>query len=216
MVSPPSTAQEDIMRSKLRANLTYANVISTLCLFLLVAGGTAFAAGRLGNNTVGTKQLKRNAVTTSKIKDGAVSSTKLSQSAVSALKGPAGPPGAPGAAGKQGPSGTVLAYALVESDGGVDPGGSKGITAADVSLDATGTYCFKNIPAGTKTIVATANGEFENNDEADHFVSVAFIPDDLTVNWTGCTESELPVRVTTYDQSAGGRGDSAFMIWFED
>ena len=32
---------------KLRGKLTYANVVSTLCLFLLVGGASAFAAGQL-------------------------------------------------------------------------------------------------------------------------------------------------------------------------
>src|SRR5262249_3608893 len=49
--------------------LTYANVVSTLCLFLLLGGG-AYAASHLGKNTVGTKQLKKNAVTAAKVKDG--------------------------------------------------------------------------------------------------------------------------------------------------
>jgi hypothetical protein len=62
---------------RLRSKLTYANVISTLALFLVVAGGSAFAAGKLGKNTVGTKQIKKNAITAAKIKDGAVTSSKI-------------------------------------------------------------------------------------------------------------------------------------------
>jgi hypothetical protein len=43
---------------RLSAKLTYANVISTLCLILLVGGGTAFAATvMLPKNSVGAKQL---------------------------------------------------------------------------------------------------------------------------------------------------------------
>jgi hypothetical protein len=62
---------------RLSSKLTYANVISTLCLFLLVGGGTAFAASHLGKNSVGSKQLKKNAVTTAKLKNGAVTGSKL-------------------------------------------------------------------------------------------------------------------------------------------
>ena len=55
--------------TNLRVRLTYANVIiSTLCLFLLLGGGAAYAASQLGKNSVGTKQLKKNSVTTAKIK----------------------------------------------------------------------------------------------------------------------------------------------------
>jgi hypothetical protein len=66
--------------------LTYSNVVSTLCLFLLLGGGAAFAAGHLGKNTVGTKQLKRGSVTTPKIKNGAVTTAKLRDGAVTGQK----------------------------------------------------------------------------------------------------------------------------------
>ena len=62
---------------RLRSNLTYANVISTLCLFLLLSGGAAFAASQLGKNSVGTKQLKKNSVTTAKIKNKAITAAKV-------------------------------------------------------------------------------------------------------------------------------------------
>jgi hypothetical protein len=52
-----------------RIKFSYANVVSTICLFLLLAGGTAFAANQLGKNSVGTKQLKKNAVNGAKVKD---------------------------------------------------------------------------------------------------------------------------------------------------
>jgi hypothetical protein len=51
---------------KLRGKLTYANVTSTMCLFLLLGGG-AFAASQLPKNSVGGKQLKKNAVTGPKV-----------------------------------------------------------------------------------------------------------------------------------------------------
>jgi hypothetical protein len=61
----------------LGSKLTYSNVISTLCLFLVLGGGTAFAATQLGKNSVGAKQLKKNAVTAAKLKDGAVTGSKI-------------------------------------------------------------------------------------------------------------------------------------------
>ena len=65
----------------MRPKLTYANVMSTLCFFLLLGGG-AYAAGHLGKNTVGTKQLKKNSVTTAKIKKEAVTSAKIKLSSL--------------------------------------------------------------------------------------------------------------------------------------
>jgi hypothetical protein len=66
--------------------LTYSNVVSTLCLFLLMSGGAAFAAAHLGKNSVGAKQLKRSSVTTAKIKNGAVTTAKLRDGAVTGPK----------------------------------------------------------------------------------------------------------------------------------
>lgn len=67
-----------------RKRLTYANVMSSIAVFLVVAGGSAFAAGTLGKNTVGSKQLKVNAVTGAKIKNGAVTGSKIAAGAVGA------------------------------------------------------------------------------------------------------------------------------------
>lgn len=52
---------------RVRDALTYPNVIATFCLVLLLGGGTAYAAGELGKESVGTKQLKKEAVTPSKL-----------------------------------------------------------------------------------------------------------------------------------------------------
>jgi hypothetical protein len=49
------------MLTRLRPRLTYANVISTLCLFIVLGGG-AYAANALPKNSVGAKQLKKDAV----------------------------------------------------------------------------------------------------------------------------------------------------------
>jgi molybdopterin-binding protein len=65
---------------QIRQRLTYANVMSSIAVFLLIGGATAFAA--LGRNTVGTKQLKRNSVSAEKIKREAVSKQKLRTNSV--------------------------------------------------------------------------------------------------------------------------------------
>jgi hypothetical protein len=54
------------MFCKLRSRLTYANTVSTLCLFVVLGGG-AYAATQLPENSVGTKQLKVHAVTPPKL-----------------------------------------------------------------------------------------------------------------------------------------------------
>ncbi len=66
--------------------LTYANAVSTICLFILLGGGAAFAAAQLGKNSVGSKQLKKNAVTTAKLRNGAIVNSKIADGAVSGAK----------------------------------------------------------------------------------------------------------------------------------
>ncbi len=68
----------------LRKRLTYANVMSSIAVFLVVGGATAFAA--LSKNSVGSKQLKKNAVTTNKIKKNAVTTAKIKADAVTGAK----------------------------------------------------------------------------------------------------------------------------------
>ena len=65
---------------------TYANVVSTLCLFLLLGGASALAATQLAKNSVGAKQIKKNAVATAKIKNGAVTTAKIADAAVTTSK----------------------------------------------------------------------------------------------------------------------------------
>jgi hypothetical protein len=56
------------MFAGLRRHLTYANVVSSICLFILL-GGAAYAATALGRNSVGSSQLRNNAVSSVKVKD---------------------------------------------------------------------------------------------------------------------------------------------------
>ncbi|MGN6202186.1 MAG: hypothetical protein ACTHNY_07255 [Solirubrobacterales bacterium] len=69
----------------LRKRLTYANVMSSLAVFLVLGGATALAAG-LAKNSVGSKQLKKNAVTSAKIKNNAVTTAKIENGAISGAK----------------------------------------------------------------------------------------------------------------------------------
>jgi hypothetical protein len=81
--------------------LSYANVVSTLCLFLLLGGGAAYARSHLAKNSVGTPQIKKNAVSAAKIKKNSISSAKVKNGSLRAAdfkagqfpQGPQGPPG---------------------------------------------------------------------------------------------------------------------------
>jgi hypothetical protein len=82
-------------------SLSYANVMSSIAVFLILGGATAFAAGKIGPhqlkanavttpkikaNAVTTRKIKKNAVTTAKIKDEAIKNEKLDDNAVTTAK----------------------------------------------------------------------------------------------------------------------------------
>jgi hypothetical protein len=60
---------------RIRAHLTYANVVSTLCLFLLLGGGTAVALD--GSNTVFSDDITNNQVYSADVRDDNLSSGGL-------------------------------------------------------------------------------------------------------------------------------------------
>ncbi len=101
-------------------HLTYANVVSTLALFV-VLGGTSYAVTQLPANSVGTRQLKRSAVSSVKLKKDAVTTVKVKNGSLLAGDFRAGqlPVGATGPAGPVGPRG---------GDGAAGPAGATGLT----------------------------------------------------------------------------------------
>jgi hypothetical protein len=66
---------------QIRKRLTYANVMSSIAVFLILGGATAIAAKKIG-----TKQLRAGAVTTGKIKKNAVTTAKIKNNAVTGKK----------------------------------------------------------------------------------------------------------------------------------
>ncbi|MBN9621704.1 MAG: hypothetical protein J0H06_01945, partial [Actinobacteria bacterium] len=48
--------------SRIRKHLTYANVIATLALVLVVGGGSASAASQYGKETIGSRAIKKESI----------------------------------------------------------------------------------------------------------------------------------------------------------
>jgi hypothetical protein len=71
---------------QIHKRLTYANVMSSLAVFLFLGGATAIAALKVPKHSVGPRQLKANAVTTPKIKANAVTTRKIKKNAVATIK----------------------------------------------------------------------------------------------------------------------------------
>jgi hypothetical protein len=103
---------------RLSGKLTYSNVISTLCLVLLLGGGTAYAASQLEKESVGTKQLAKSAVTPAKLSKAA----KKALTGAQGPTGPQGPAGAPGAPGREGTPGANLTAETPLASGATETG----------------------------------------------------------------------------------------------
>jgi hypothetical protein len=123
----------------MRRHLTYANVVSTLCLFI-VLGGSAYAAKQivLPRNSVGAKQIRKHAIT----------KAKLAPKLVTSLKGRRGPRGLQGLAGtdgQRGPQGDV---------------GVAGPTFGDVAIASggPGQHACTNLVPVSKTITLDHRG----------------------------------------------------------
>jgi len=70
---------------QIRKRITYANVMSSLAVFLVLGGATAMAAKKKGNS-ITTGKIKKNAITTSKIKKNAITTAKIRNGAVTGAK----------------------------------------------------------------------------------------------------------------------------------
>jgi hypothetical protein len=76
---------------QIRKRLTYANVMSSLAVFLMLGGATAFAATKVGPNEIKANSIKtgkivKEAVTSGKIKKGAVTEIRIADGAVTTNK----------------------------------------------------------------------------------------------------------------------------------
>jgi hypothetical protein len=127
-----------------RKRLTYANVMSSIAVFLVLGGATAFAAGQLGKNTVGSKQLKKEAVTPAKLSSAAKKTLTGPQGPTGQI-GPVGPVGPQGPSGKEGPAGknltatTPLASGVTETGVFAAAGGGPG-AGAGALMTATANF----------------------------------------------------------------------------
>jgi hypothetical protein len=90
--------------SRLRNHLSYANVVSSLCLFILL-GGSAYAAAKIGSgqvkdNSIQSKDIKNSTITGKDVRNKSLTKSDFKAGQLPAgLTGPQGPQGAQGVAG---------------------------------------------------------------------------------------------------------------------
>ena len=70
------------MLKSVRERLTYANVMATAAVFLALGLGSAWAAGELGRDSVGARQIEKNAVKAAEIAKNAVRSGEVKNNAL--------------------------------------------------------------------------------------------------------------------------------------
>lgn len=76
---------------QIRKRLTYANVMSSIAVFFVLGGATAFAATKIGANelkanSIKTGKIVKEAVTTSKLKNNSITTGKIDKDAVTGDK----------------------------------------------------------------------------------------------------------------------------------
>jgi hypothetical protein len=132
-----------------RSNLSFANVISVIALFVAL-GGASYAAVNLPANSVGSKQIKKRAVRNRHINRNAVSAGKIQGNSISSPKIADGSVFSNDLADNSVGSGKLANNSV---NGGKVTDGS--LTAADLAPDTLGPTAFARVD-GTGTLIGGA------------------------------------------------------------
>lgn len=125
----------------------FSNVVAIVALFIAL-GGASYAAIKVPDNSVGSRQLKKNAVNSAKVKNRSLLAVDFRQGQLPAgatgpigERGPAGPTGQPGSSGLQGIAGATGPQGLIGPTGpigGIGPTGETGPAGAPGATGFTG------------------------------------------------------------------------------
>jgi hypothetical protein len=164
--------------NRLRPRLTYANVVATLALFLVLTGGAAYAATRLAKNSVGSRQLKKNSVTGAKIKDGTITGAKIKLGTLGTV--PSAEHATTAGTATSAASATVAANAGVANN--ANRLGGLGAGSYQLKSESSETLFATVAPANLNPQVVRGRGAISIAREGTGFYKVRFVR-----NVTGCT-----------------------------
>lgn len=198
---------------KIRNRLTYANVMSSLAVFLVLGGATAFAATKIGSNEIKanailTGKIKKEAVTTGKIKNNAISTSKIANDAVTGDKVKEDTlgtvPNANNLGGKPASEFSPRGFAEVLGDNVIGTKPSLNITSANVDSPSAGIVCFSGLPFEPRGAVATARYDDLDDDEVVH----------VQLGAVGPCPAGTQLSASTFDPGNPGLEGEAFTILF--
>lgn len=164
----------------MKPRFTYANVVSTLALFITLTGASAYAASKLAPRSVGEPQLRPGAVTAEKIRKAAVTAPKIKPAAI-----------------KQGKlaDGSVTAAKLTLNSVTSGSLGANSVTNEKIAPDAvTGDKVnestLSQVPSASKADFATA-AESANPVAFAHVSAEATLDSNLSKNITSVSPGSL-------------------------
>lgn len=148
-----------------RPRLSYANVVSTIALFIALSGASAFAASKLAPRSVGEPQLRPGAVTAEKIRTNAVTAPKIKAAAI-----------------KQGKlaNGSVTAAKMTLNSVTNGSLGANAVTNEKIAPDViTGD---KIVESTLSQVPSAARAEFATNAESANPLAFAHVNKDATLD----------------------------------
>lgn len=151
-----------------RKRLTYANVMSSLAVFLILGGATAFAAvkkigaNEIKANSIKTGKIVKEAVTAGKIKKGAITEGKIADGAVTTNK--IANDAVTGDKVKESTLGTVPNAEHANSASAVSPGSISTASISAIPAVRVFNSASQSLPNGTNVVLSFDKESFDTAD----------------------------------------------------
>src|SRR3954468_16628757 len=200
-------------RISMLSKLSYANVVSSICLFI-VLGGSAYAATQITgkqikDNTVSSADIKNKSLVAGDFKPGQLSSAGVGAPGPQGPKGDAGPQGPKGDTGAKGDAGEPGQQGIQGPKG--DPGQGQQGPKGDAGPGAIRIALDKNADTGTPVPVETTVGPWQirtyciSNNGGTPYITFNVTGGGIA-RWAGVENGSVSSDIT---QITGGAGTSA-------